>query len=562
MRLRVIGGILILLTFLVPLNASAETIFQLDTPKDGQTVFGLVEVSGYVLDSGEECGPIWTWNRCIWPDQPVQRIDLFVNNVFVATADLNQPRYDILQAYPWYAGTPYEQPGFFTSFDSRVLPNGTNSLFLRVTFEDTTIQDYGQTMFIVNNTVNPPPFGELELPGPNQPMNGVFPVTGWALDDGSTDDMTVEILVDGLVVGHANMGIHRPDIKHRFPSHPDAQYAGFVRMLNTTVLNNGVHSISVRVTDSEGGSRVIGRRFVQTFNTGYNLPPFGGIDWPISNHIMYAKGCGFDPDDPPISLPEIPGLYEDPQVVEMVMGWALDVGSRTDAGGVAYVQLMIDGSIVQDTYEPIRYNWYNWYASEGTDVNVYGLARMDIQRLFPDVPNSKNSGWIFIMDLTDLMVRQGYREGLHYIKIRAGDLENNVADIAQVPVIFDCDNDPDRPSFGDIYTPAHMERVAETVEVTGWAIDHDRIDEMEVWVDGDFIDYVDEFNLLSPEVEDLLPWLPSYITEDAGYTYSMDTTQFTDGEHILVIWTEDRWGRRNIVGERRFVIDNLSPPNP
>jgi len=559
MRHRVIGGMLILLPFLFPLNASADTFFMLDSPEQGETVFGLVEAAGYVLDSGEQCGPIWTWNRCIWPEQPMQRIDLFVDNVYVASADLNQPRYDVLQAYPWYAGTPYERPGFSTSFDSRVLSNGTHSLFLRITFEDTTIEDFGQTTFIVNNTVNQPPFGELELPGPSQPMNGVFPVTGWVLDDGEISDVMVEILVDGLVVGHANTGIHRPDIKHRFPSHPDAAYAGFVRMLNTTVFANGVHSVSVRVSDTDGGSRIVGRRFVQTFNTGYNLPPFGGIDWPISNHIMYAKGCDFDPQDPPISLPELPQPFEDPQVVELVTGWALDVGSRTDWGGVAFLQLLIDNALVIDTYEPF---YYNWVGSEGSNVNYYGHPRMDIQRLFPDVPNAKDSGFMFVLDLTDLMVRQGFREGLHYLKIRGGDLENNTADIAQVPVIFDCDNDPDRPGFGDIYSPAHMEQVAGTVEVTGWAIDYDRIDEMEVWVDGDFIDFVDEFGLLSPEVEDLLPWLPGYITEDAGYIYDLDTEQFTDGERVLVIWTEDRWGRRSIIGERRFVVDNQSPPLP
>ena len=130
------------------------------------------------------------------------------------------------------------------------------------------------------------------MPGENQPMNGVFPVTGWALDDEVVTK--IEIVVDGLVVGGANPASTGRTSMHRFPSHPGAEYAGFVRMLNTTELINGVHTVAVRVTDNEGAVRVIGRRFVQTFNTAYNLPPFGGIDWPIPNHIMYAVGC----DDP------------------------------------------------------------------------------------------------------------------------------------------------------------------------------------------------------------------------------------------------------------------------
>ena len=101
----------------------------------------------------------------------------------------------------------------------------------------------------------------------------------------------VEIMVDGLAMGNAVTGVHRPDIGNRFPSDPDAEFSGFVRMLNTTALNNGIHVLAVRVVDNEGASRVIGRRFVQTFNTGSNLPPFGKIDWPIYNHVMYADGC-------------------------------------------------------------------------------------------------------------------------------------------------------------------------------------------------------------------------------------------------------------------------------
>jgi len=302
--------------------------------------------------------------------------------------------------------------------------------------------------------------------------------------------------------------------------------------------------VSIRITDDDGTSRVIGRRFVQTFNTGYNLPPFGAIDEPIPNHIMFAKGCA-DPggwSSPP---------FEDPQVTELITGWVLDVGSRTDLGGVAYVQLLLDGVILEDTY--LGSDYWPWLQ---LDVNYYGHPRMDILRMFPDVPNAKDSGFAFRMDVSDLIIRQGYRQGLHYLKIRAGDLESNVADVAQIPVIFDCDDDPDRPSFGDIYTPLNMELVSGDVEVTGYAIDFDHPEVIEIWIDGTFIAVADEFGLPTPEVEDRYPWLPTFMTRDAGFRHILDTTQFTDGEHLLVVWSEDHYGGRTMIGERRFVVDN------
>jgi hypothetical protein len=553
MRYKGIAGALVLLTLLLPISAVADTIFWLDSPADGATVFGLVEVNGFVVDDGEQCGPQWTWNTCEWSDALVSKIDLYVDDEFVATADLNQPRYDVLQAYPWYAGTPYSRPGFATSFDSHAYSDGLHTLFLRITFSDATVEDYGARSFSVDNDLNQAPIGELELPGANQPMNGVFPITGWAIDDG--DVAYVEVMVDGLAMGNAVTGIHRPDIMHRFPSDPDAEYAGFTRMLNTTALPNGIHVVAVRVVDDEGASRVVGRRFVQTFNTGSNLPPFGMIDWPIADHIMQTTGCNptGTGGDPPWSGEGEP--FDVPEVVEMVFGWALDVGSRTDFGGVSYVQLLLDGNIIADTNAGSFY----WEPAE-MDFNYFGHPRMDIHRLYVDVPNSKHSGFSFLMDISDLMFNHGYWQGLHYLKVRAGDIENNVTDIAQLPVIFDCNDDPDEPSLGDIYTPAHMELEAGVVTVTGYAVDFDRVDVVEIWVDGNYVGDA-EYGFETPEVEDMFPWFHFTLTRDAGFRYELDTVaeMLADGEHSLIVWTEDRFGARTIIGERRWVLDNQSP---
>jgi hypothetical protein len=239
----------------------------------------------------------------------------------------------------------------------------------------------------------------------------------------------------------------------------------------------------------------------------------------------------------------------------MVIGWALDVGSRNDLGGVAYVQLLLDGTILSDTNEGSFY----WLPAQW-DFNYLGHERMDIHELYVDVPNSKHSGFSFLMDISNLILARGFTQGLHLIKIRAGDRENNVADIAQVPVIFDCNDDWDDPAWGDIWTPTHMEREADIVEITGFAIEYLRIDYVEIWVDGVFIGYADH-NLPSPNLADLYPWMPLWFSNNAGFSYDLDTVaaNLADGEHSIVVWTEDRFGGRNIIGERRFVLDNQSP---
>ena len=105
-----------------------------------------------------------------------------------------------------------------------------------------------------------------------------------------------------------------------------------------------------------------------------------------------------------------------------------------------------------------------------------------------------------------------------------------------------------------------MELVAGVVEITGFAIDEVRIDHVEIWIDGTYIGNA-IYGFTSPEVVDRYPWLPVSLTREAGYEFDLDTVaaSLADGEHSLVVWTEDRFGGRNIIGERRFVLDNQSP---
>ncbi|MCD4750563.1 MAG: hypothetical protein K8R59_14430 [Thermoanaerobaculales bacterium] len=553
MRQTIIYGVLIAAMVALPMVATAETVFHLDTPQEGATVFGLVEVRGWILDDGQECGPPPDWQDCDWGPAGVSAIDLYVDDIFVAGADLWQPRWDVLQAYPWYAGTPYERPGFSVSFNAAHYTSGLHDFFLLVTYSDMTEASLGHTTVMVEPNRNQAPFGELETPGPNQPMGGVYPVAGWALDDSII--AKIEILVDGLENGPVNSGYSRPDVADRFPSHPGAESAGFIRMLNTTELTNGIHSVAIKLTDEQGAVRVIGRRFVHVFNTAANLPPFGGIDWPLPGHIMYSSACNVSGgwSAPP---------YDEPEQVEWVAGWALDVGSRTDPGGVAYVELLIDGNIELRTlggYDSFYFPWVEHLVEDGW-VNDYGLVRHDIGNLFPDVPNSTFSGFFFVLDMAQLIAVNSppYAQGYHMLKIRAGDWENNVTDIARILVRFDCNDDRDRPSWGDIYSPAHTERVAGVVEVTGWAIDLDQIETIEIRVNNDFVGYADEAHLPSPWIDEMYPWLGSWLVENAAWRYDMDTVglNLPNGENRITVVTWDKWGSETIIGERYFVIDN------
>ncbi len=527
MRVKSAGLLVISLALLLPLSAAADTVFYLDTPADGATVAGLVQVNGWVLD-----------------ERGVSGVDLYVDGVYVASADLNIARWDVIQAYPWYAGTPNEKPGFRTSFDADAITDGVHSLFLRVTFSDSTTEDFGNRSVTTDSTINQAPFGELEYPGENQPMNGVFPIMGWGLDDDGID--MVEVEVDGLTYSGAIYGVHRPDIHNRFPAVAGAEYSGFLYNLNTSRLTNGVHTVAVRLWDTQGMSRVIGRRQVQVFNNWSNLVPFGEIDYPPPDHTMLGLGCA-DPNGP--SAPP----YQDVRSVELISGWALDADD-----GIKWVELLINGTVLQRTTLPNCW-WYNDYQM---DVNCYGLLREDIFKRFSDVPNAKHSGFSFVVDVADLILNHFYHQGLHYLTVRASDVNGHIADLATIPVIFDCDDDPDRPAWGDIDAPENMERIQDVFTVKGWVLDYERIpnDGVEIWVDGDYMGSALS-GLPSPEVIGYFPWYSHTLAGMAGWEFDLDTSLLSDGEHQLVAISEDYWGGRTAFVQRPFVVDNLNRGN-
>lgn len=533
-------------------RAGAQPIGGIDFPGEGQTVTGVVRVSGFVLDFNT-----------------IDRVEVLVDGILVNRADMNLPRPDVLEIFPNYVNSATPNPGFLSSFLARgVFSDGPHAVSIRVTESASQSQfTIGTVNVIVDSSLNQAPFGYIDIPHSSglEGANGSFPVSGWAVDDVDID--SIDFLVDGQIVAgavgrgepsSAVFGTTRPDVAAAFPDLPLALYSGFSANINTTQFINGLHVLSVRATDNEGASRELGHRTVQVVNNGSNLLPFGRIDYPLDKASLFctsiAGGC------------PSPGCDDTGILTNIVAGWTLDVGSALDRGQVSYVELLFDGAIIANTRT-------DCIQIGQALTNCYGINRPDVARNYSGYVNADNAGFLFSFGLIrnsddpsgqiSIVLPNGSSFGFdvvgatvpgkHTIAIRVGDEEETVAQIAAMSVDVLCDQTQgDQPAFGYIDTPTDYQFINGVFEVFGWASDFQLVQTVQIDIDGQVVGNA-FYGLNRPDVRAVDPRV---FSNNVGFSFLLDTTQLSDSPHDLVVYVIDRFGNRTEIGRRKFVVNN------
>lgn len=92
-----------------------------------------------------------------------------------------------------------------------------------------------------------PPFGNFETPSNGATISGTsVPLGGWAIDDSGIAG--VQVLMDGVVIYTPAMNVSRPDVVAAYPN-VAPEYCGWSFNLDSTRFKNGMHTITVRITD-------------------------------------------------------------------------------------------------------------------------------------------------------------------------------------------------------------------------------------------------------------------------------------------------------------------------
>ena len=166
-----------------------------------------------------------------------------------------------------------DQAGWGYMLLTNFLPNGGNGTFtLSIVADDVDGHSVviAQRRIVCQNFQATVPFGTIDTPAQGATVSGTILNFGWALTPQTKmiplDGSTIDVVIDGVVVGHPQYGFARADIQALFPGYANTDTAVGAFVLDTTTLSNGVHTIAWIVRDNTGAAAGVGSRFFTVAN--------------------------------------------------------------------------------------------------------------------------------------------------------------------------------------------------------------------------------------------------------------------------------------------------------
>ncbi len=218
------------------------THITIDRPNTGSGVLrGALDIGG------------WAFNDY----STIQSIQVAVDGVALGNAGYGANRSDVCGVYPGRPGCP--DVGWDYWLDTTFMADGTHTLAVTATSaagQSSTVS----SSFRVGNLPGSNIRISIDSPGAGD-ATGSVNFGGWALD-GNDAIATVELRIDGSLIGDAAYGGLRSDVCGVYPGSSGCPNVGWNIGVDTTVLANGSHTAEVTATSTRGLHATVSKSFI------------------------------------------------------------------------------------------------------------------------------------------------------------------------------------------------------------------------------------------------------------------------------------------------------------
>lgn len=294
---------------------------------------------------------------------PLIAVEVFLDDEPLGPAEFGKRRDDVAEVYRDYLNPAFS--GFRFVTDLRPFGEGKRTLKIQGTAKGGIKRDLQMPLTLEAPAKPRPPIDQstvrLECDEFHLTSDGRLTVEGWAVCAAGIE--AIVILLDGVEVGTAQLGIDRPDVGNTFPEIPAARRAGFA--FREIVAKDGIageHLLSIRVRTSEGDAGDMQLPVAAIEVDGAATTPDGG-------------GAAEGQDELKISI-DLPQLVGGAVVTPVrgnleIAGWAL---ARK---GTAAIDIAINGEVLVSAFT--------------------GIRRLDVQDAFSDWDGALTSGFSAVL---------------------------------------------------------------------------------------------------------------------------------------------------------------------
>lgn len=405
----------------------------------------------------------------------------------------------------------------------------------------------------------------IDFPKDNSSNNTSFYVSGWALNKSGIKQ--VQILIDGRLKGNANIGGLRPDVARVFPAYGQTN-SGYSYNIDFNSIGSGAHILTVKAIGNDSSSNS------STIKINVNKPaPLICVDTPHSGDVTLNKTTisGWSLNASKVSSVDI--LVDGTKVGNANIGTArpdvakvfpayndgtsgftytLDTSKLSHKTHTITVQSNgNDGSSAKQSFTLNRpenitdidtpkgsinknisnINVFGWVLNPSgvKQVNIWvdstlsgtatiGDSRPDVAKVYPQYENSK-SGYHYTLDANKLS------GGNHTITVQAIGNDGTVGQInssiyINKPLAIMC-----------LDTVKNGTNALNSLPINGWALNVSGLNQVEIYVDNTKIGNAN-IGIARPDVAKAFP---DYNQINSGFSYTLDSSKLTAGNHKITI---------------------------